>query len=132
MKQIPFESTVTSAFGKPLSAYNGKDGKPLPAEMIVKGTYDAFDDIHEVRDKGEFPSEKQIVNMLNNQSKANAKAKAVADALEAAGVTKPTLETDAQLRLKNIIDAVVADGKTPRAVAIQQAETLVGAKWEGK
>ena len=114
MKTETFKGVMENAYGK-----------QLPQAVKFEGTFDAFESIEEVRAKNEFPSDDEVVNFVNNRRKANARQKSMADALEAAGIEKPTLENDKDLQLKTLIKTLVASGKT-ETDATQVAKSLLG------
>jgi hypothetical protein len=81
-----------------------------------------------VNEKNEYPKDSEIVTFVNARRKASARQKAMQAAVDAAGIVKPTLENDAQLRLKNIAKSLVAGGKS-EAEAREIASTITGEVW---
>lgn len=117
MKTVTFKATTETAYGKPLS-------EPIPYE----GTYQAFTSLQEVRDVGEYPSNDEIVTMVNNKRKAAARSKALNAALEAAGYEKPTMENDVTLQLKTLYKVYIA-AKKPHDEARALAASTLGVEW---
>jgi hypothetical protein len=117
MKTVKFDGTIESAYGNPVS----------PA-LSFAGEYQAFENIDEVRQKNEVPSDDEVVTFCNNKRKANARQKSMTAALEAAGIEKPTLETDALLRLKTLYKVFIASGKSEQE-ARDLATSTIGVEW---
>ena len=117
MKTVAFKATTETAWGKPLST---------PIEY--NGQFQAFQTIDEVRAVGEFPSNDEIVNFVNNKRKAAARSKALTTALEAAGYEKPTMETDVLMQLKTLYKVYIA-AKKPHDEARELASTTLGVDW---
>ncbi len=112
-----FEGVIENAYGKKLDT-------PIKFE----GTYDAFESYDEVKSKNELPKDSEITDFVNNRRKANARQKSMQAALDAAGIVKPTLENDAQLRLREMYKVLVAGGKSEAEARTLAAATL-GTDW---
>lgn len=111
MKTEKFSGTIENAYGQ-----------QLPAPVKFEGQFDAFETYAEIQAANELPSNDEVVSFVNTRRKNNARQKAMTQALEAAGIVKPTLETSPELRLKTIKDALVAAGKSEaEAEAIAKA-----------
>ena len=113
MKTQKFDGVMENAYSK-----------PLPSPIKFSGEYEAFENITEVREKNEVPSDKEIVDFVNNKRKANARQKSMQAALDAAGVVKPTLENDEQLRLRKMFDILVANGASEDEAKANAAAVL--------
>lgn len=100
-------------------------GKPLASTVKFSGSFEAFENYSELVAQNELPSHQEIVDFVNNKRKANARQKSMADALTTAGIEKPTLENDADLRFKTLVKTIVASGKS-QEVAEQTARTILG------
>src|SRR5947209_2934020 len=72
MKPETFSGTIETAFGN-----------KLPAALPFTGKFDAYETPAEIREKGDWPSESDIVKMVNTDRKMSARAAATAAALEA-------------------------------------------------
>lgn len=108
--------------GKTETAFDGeKLSKPLP----YSGVYDTHDNAQSVRDAGEWPSEADIVDMVNAKALAAAKAKAKSKALVDAGYAKPDLSDPAYRRKRMIADFVAMN--VPVEIATQQVDAILKA-----
>jgi hypothetical protein len=87
MKSESFSGSVASAYGE-----------TLPKPVAFSGTYEAFETFDEVKGANELPSNDEIVTMVNNKRKANARAKATQAALDAAGIQRPDPNSPEVLR----------------------------------
>jgi hypothetical protein len=110
-----FSGTIESAYGS-----------TLPSAVKFEGTYDKYANYEEAVAAQDLPSRDEQLALINNKRKANARQKAMQAALDAAGISKPTLD-DPQVQLKTIIKALVASGKD-EATATQIAEATLGVK----
>jgi hypothetical protein len=115
MKTVKFTGTMENAYGKVLA-------EKLPFE----GEFDAYENLDEVRAAGEYPKDSEILDFVNGKVKANARQKSMNAALQAAGISKPTLE-DPQVQLATIIKALIAGGRD-EATATKLAEDTLGVK----
>jgi len=79
-----------------------------------------------VEAKDELSADEQV-KARNVTRKNNARNAAQLVALKAAGFEAPTLETDVALRLKTLVDVLVANGDTEEAATVQ-AKTILGIK----
>lgn len=87
-------------------------GSALPQAIAYEGTFDVYENVQEVRSANDMPNDEEVVTIRNQQRRNNARQKFMQAALDAAGVKKPTLESSVELRLKNIVDSLVANGKS--------------------
>jgi hypothetical protein len=118
MKRETFKGTIESAYGK-----------PLETPISYEAAYELFENPSEMRSAGEWPSDSDIVKFKNAQAKANARQKATVAALDAAGIIKPTLENDEQLRLREMFKILKAAGKSDDE-ARNIASVTLGLDWE--
>jgi hypothetical protein len=88
-------------------------GQALPSPITYSGSFEVYENSQEVKSANDMPNDEEVVNFRNQQRRNNARQKFMQDALDKAGVVKPTLETSEELRIKNIVDSLVATGKTP-------------------
>jgi len=88
MKNETFSGSVSQAYGETLAT-----------PVKFSGAFDAFESIDEIRSKSEFPSDDEIVQVVNAKRKAAARAKATTAALADAGFEKPA--ADAAVTLWN-------------------------------
>lgn len=83
--------------------------------------------LDEVRAKGEYPSDKEILGFVNAREKANSRAKEFQAQLEKRGIKKPTLEDNVDLQISTIVKVLMASGKVKdEAAAKQQAMAMLG------
>jgi hypothetical protein len=113
MKTEKFAGTIENAYGKAVT----------PA-LRFEGEFSAFETIEELREKNEYPSDDEVIALVNNKRKANARQKSMQSALDAAGYEKPTLENDRQLQVKTLVKVFLAAGKS-EAEAIKLAESTL-------
>ena len=117
MKTELFESVAEVAHGKKLV-------KPIP----YSGAFEVYDSYAEVVSANDLLSEKEVVDTRNRERRASARAKALQAALDAAGIVKPTLENDEQLRLKKMYEIFVASKKS-HDEARALASAALGITW---
>lgn len=131
MKTEKFSGVIENAHGKPLHELQLKEGSAVlekGAKLKYDAEYDAFENADEVRAKNAWPKDADIVKMVNAQAKANARQKAMTAAQDAAGIIKPTLENDDQLKLRKMYDIFIAAKNTP-AEARAKASAALGIEW---
>lgn len=107
MKRETVNGEMATAFGKPVTSYEGVTG-PVKYSTEVE-LFESFD---ELKAANALPSNDDLVDMVNARRKNNARQAAMAKALTDAGIQKPTLETSEELRYKNIYDALRAAKKS--------------------
>lgn len=117
MKTETFKGTIESAYSR-----------TLPSKLTFSGSFDAYENVDELRRDNKYPSDEDIVSFVNAKEKANARQKAMNEALTAAGIEKPTME-DPQVQLATIIKALRASGRTEEE-AITLAESTLGVKYQ--
>lgn len=91
--------------GKAEKAY----GTDLKEPITYEYTYDAYTDYKFVP-PSELPKEKEQLKWRNDKEKMAARTKAQEDKLKDAGYEKPTLKTSENLRIRQIVNALVAGG----------------------
>ena len=87
-------------------------GAKLDTPVKYDGNFEAYESGQEVRAANDMPSDDEVVSFRNSQRRAAARQRLMQEALDAAGIKKPTLENSAELRYKNIFDALKAAGKS--------------------
>lgn len=92
------KATVATAFGE-----------TLPKAIEYTFSYVALENVEQVRQAEEFPTDEDIVEYVNNKRKANARQKALLDALEAAGYKKPS---SAMSPWDKMVKLLTANGRT--------------------
>jgi hypothetical protein len=120
-----FDGVIENAYGRPLTQNKFKDGSsPVPSikynasfEKLV--TYDAIPE-------KEMPDKDDILALVNNARKANARQKAMQTALDGAGVIKPTMEDDDELKIASIVKGLIASKKYNEVGARTLAKQMLG------
>ena len=118
MKSETFGGVIENAYGK-----------PLPEALKYEASFDAFENIDEVKASNEYPKDSEIVDFLNAKRKANARQKGMQAALDAAGIVKPTLENDEQLRLREMVKVILSGGNKSEQEARAIASATLGIQW---
>lgn len=115
------------------SAYGEKLETPLPYEYA----WSEYKTPADMREAGDYPNEKGILKLVNNQRKAKARQKELTATLTAAGIEKPTAANDPQIRLENVYDSImlgvpVEDREKDDVIqdAREKASALLGIAWE--
>jgi hypothetical protein len=139
MKTVTFKSPCHKFWGKPLSELALKEGIPAPKlPLEYSGSWQKYESIEEVRERNDYPSDEEVVKFRNAQKKANAKSKAQAAAVVAAGFIQPTTENDPQMRLEEMADLFYknipaalrdADPDAARAQARKSASDALQIAW---
>lgn len=106
MKTETLAGTIESAYGS-----------KLPKSVSYSGSFEAYENVGEVKSANDMPSDDEVVSFRNTQRRNNRRQKLMQDALDAAGIVRPTLETSEELRYKTIYDALLAAGKSPEEAA---------------
>jgi LPS O-antigen subunit length determinant protein (WzzB/FepE family) len=111
-------STATTAYGKKLDA-------PINYEYKWS-TYANIDELRTAKD--ELTDEEQV-KVRNTERQNNARQKALQAALDAAGIVKPTIENDEQLRLRDMFKVLMSSKKYTEEQARDLASTTLGIEW---
>lgn len=114
VKTVTFSGTIENAYGK-----------TLPTPINYEASYEEILSYDAIPPK-ELPDKDDVLSMVNNARKANARQKAMQSALDAAGIVKPTLESDVDLQVKTIAKALVASGKYTQETAEAAARATLG------
>ena len=113
MKTEKFSGTIENAYGSTLAT-----------AVKFEGTFEAYENIDEIRAANDMPNNDEIVNFVNARRKASKRQGAMTSALEAAGISKPTDENP-EVALKNMVKILKAQGKSDEQ-ATQIAKTVLG------
>lgn len=113
MKNETLKGTMDNAYGK-----------ALPKPVSYEGSLELYETPDEVRAANDWPSNDEIVSVVNANRKANARQKFMKAALDAAGIQKPTLEDPAE-QFKQMVKILVTAGKD-EATAAQLANATLG------
>lgn len=107
------------------SAYGIKLDKPI--EFSFK--YQALNTPEEVRAAQEWPSDADIVEIVNVARANNARQKEQKVVLEAAGYKQPTLKDSEVLQLRTIYRSLMASKRYTHQQAVELAATTLQTSW---
>lgn len=117
MKTETFEAVAEQAYGK-----------KLDTPIKYSGSFEKYENINEVRAANDLLKDDEQVKVRNAERKSTARQAALTAALTAAGIEKPTIENDEQLRLTKMYDILIAAKKShDEARAI--ASATLGIEW---
>lgn len=119
MKTETVSGTVASAFGRPLSTYN----KSLTT-LKFSGPYEIFETPDEVRKAEKWPTDEDIVKMLNAEQKATARTKYTNEKIKEAGIEKPAADDPVVVHAGMVKQLML--GKKTREQAVQMATLNLG------
>lgn len=122
MKAKTVSGTISSAFERPITEFNGPDGQPLKP-IAYSGETDIYESPAEARAAGDWLNDAKILDAVNAKRVASARAKFITAELEKAGVKEPGLE-DPKKALKTIAASLLAQKK---ADTMEQAEAMAAA-----
>jgi hypothetical protein len=100
-------------------------GKELDTPIDFEGTYEHLKSYDAIPAK-ELPDKKEVLAYVNRKRLANERQKAMQAALDAAGIVKPTMETDEELQIRSIVRGLVASKKHDEASARAVARQILG------
>jgi hypothetical protein len=110
-------------------------GETLKTAIPYSYSWNAFETIDEVKAADKMMSDEDIIKFRNNEKLAAARSAALTEALKAAGYEKPTLETDDQLKLREMVKVLRAvknkngEAKFTEAQAKDIASNTLGLEW---
>lgn len=119
MEQKTGTSTAATAYGKRLE-------KPITYNY----GWSAYTGIDEVKSANDMLTDDEIVKVRNDQRQTNSRQKALVAALDAAGIVKPSIENDPQLRLRKMHEVLMSSGNYSDADARALAATTLSLEWE--
>lgn len=102
-------------------------GKVLPTPIKYEGEFEELVKGDEIPAK-ENPDADELLDYVNNKRKANARQKAMAAALQAAGIVKPEVGEDMEFTFKQMVKILLATGKD-EATARQMANANLGTSY---
>ena len=106
-------------------AYN----KDLPAAVPFSFKWRIFESIEEMQAAGAQMTPKQQLKAVNAANKQTARQAALTAALDAAGIVRPTIENDDQLRLRNMYTVLMSSKRYSEEEARELAATNLGVEW---
>ncbi len=118
MKELSKTTSTTRAYNKNL---------PSPIPFSFK--WRIFETDEEMVNAGAQMSLKQQRQAVNAAAKQTARQAALTEALTAAGIERPTIENDDQLRLKNMYTVLMSSKKYSEEEARELAASTLGIEW---
>ena len=118
MKNTTFSSKADTAYGKPVNP-------PVP----YSGSFDAYENVGEIRSANDWPSDDEILALRNSERKAKAISKARVDALDAAGYKKPEANDPVQVFAAQVKTLKLAGKSEAKAIAL--ATEILGYNADG-
>lgn len=106
-------------------AYN----RDLPEKVPFSFKWKIFENAEEMVAAGGQLTLKQQLKAVNAANKQTARQAALTEALEAAGIVRPTIENDDQLRLKNMFTVLMSSKRYSEEEAREIASTNLGVEW---
>lgn len=106
-KVVQFDGNIENAYGRPLKDLKFKDGFTPVIAIAFNAEYEHVKTYDAIPAK-EMPDKDDVLAVVNQARKANARQKATQTALDNAGVIKPTMEEDPALQLKSMVAGMVA------------------------
>lgn len=122
---VTVKGTIENHAGRKLSDLKFKPGFTPVAEVKYSDTYEEYTDYAQVP-KDEQLTEEDKLKTVNDARKANARQKAMQAALDAAGVIKPTMEDDDEMKITSIVKGLVASKKYNEVDARILAKQMLG------
>lgn len=106
-------------------AYN----KDLPAKVPFTFTWKIYETEAEMLAAGAQMTPKQQLKAINAAAKQTARQASLTAALDAAGIVRPTIENDDQLRLKNMFTVLMSSKRYSEEEARELASNTLGIEW---
>jgi hypothetical protein len=118
MENKSAESTANTAYGQKLTT---------PITYSYKWVnYQTIAEVDAAQDR---LSDEETIKVRNTERQSNARQKALTAALDAAGIVKPTLENDEQLRLREMFKVLMSGKKYTEEQARDLASKTLGIEW---
>jgi hypothetical protein len=92
-------------------------------------TWRIYETIEEMQAAGASMTAKQQLKAVNAANKQTARQAALTAALDAAGIVRPTIENDDQLRLRNMFTVLMSSKRYSEEEARELAATNLGVEW---
>lgn len=124
-KIVTVKGTIENAYGRKLDTNKFKEGFGVVSELSYEDTYEEYTDYAHVP-KDEKLTEADMLKTVNDARRNNARQKAMQTALDKAGVIKPTMEDDDELKIASIVKGLVASKKYNAEQARQLAKQMLG------
>ena len=107
------------------TAYGQKLANPIAYDY----KWENFTGFAELEAAKQTLTEEEQVKVRNVEAQNNARAAALQVALDAAGIVKPTLDNDEQLRLREMFKVLMSSKKYTDDEARELAATTLGLSW---
>lgn len=104
-------------------------GKALDTPVTYSYGWQNYENIGEVKSANDMLTDDEVVRVRNNERQLRARQQALTAALDAAGVVKPTIENDEQLRLREMFKVLMASKKYTEDAARELASNTLGIEW---
>lgn len=127
VKVVEFDGVIERAFNR-----------DLPTPLPYRTTFEELQSYDAIPAK-EMPDQDDVLTLVNNKRKANARQKVMNETLDAAAkaftaanpgkdnpFVKPTLESSDDLKVKNIVDSLLASKKYDKDQATALAKQMLG------
>ena len=111
-------STANTAYGKALAT-------PITYEFSYN-TYETNDELVAAKDELTLDEQRKV---RNTERLNNARAKALQAALDKAGIVRPDIKTDEQLRLREMFKVLMSSGRFDEATARSVAASTLSLTW---
>lgn len=106
-------------------AYN----KDLPEKVPFSFTWKIYETVEEMLAAGAQMTPKQQLKAINAAAKQTARQASLTAALDAAGIVRPTIENDDQLRLRNMYTVLMSSKRYSEDEARELASANLGVEW---
>jgi len=106
-------------------AYN----KDLPNKVPFTFSWKIYENEAEMLAAGAQMTPKQQLKAINAAAKQTARQASLTAALDAAGIVRPTIENDDQLRLKNMYTVLMSSKRYSEDEARELASNTLGIEW---
>ena len=104
-------------------------GKTLETPIVYTYGWDEYESYGEVASANDLLTNDEVKKVRNDERKSLARQKAQSAAFDAAGIVKPDINNDPQLRLKNMAAILVASGQS-EAEARKNAAVMLNTEWD--
>lgn len=136
MKTTTFTASAKSAYGQPFSYYKDKDGNPIKTTSSDKHEFEVTAEEFEtweevVAAKAELSNDDER-DAINATRRNNARSEAQQKEWTRLGITKPSMKTDDQLKLKAVYDVLILMPGVTEKEARENASKLLNIQWADK
>ena len=104
-------------------------GVKLDTPIVYDYKWTAYATIEELTAANDLLTADEQVKVRNTERQNNARQKALQAALDTAGIVKPTIENDEQLRLREMFKVLMASKRYTEEAARELASNTLGIAW---